>query len=164
MKPFHFFAIFIIWFCCCSTDKENSIVASDEMLMQEIGSGSAEVTNVSVSGDENVYTFNVTIKSPDTGCDQYADWWEVFDLNGNLIYRRILLHSHVNEQPFTRSGGPVEITSETEVYIRAHMNNSGYSSKVYKGSVANGFSASDLDVEFAEDLKDTEPLPTACDF
>jgi len=132
--------------------------------MQEIFSGEAVVTNVSVSGDENAYTFSVIIESPDTGCDQYADWWEVFDLNGKLLYRRILAHSHVNEQPFTRAGGPIEISKDLEVYVRAHMNNSGYSSKVFKGSLTNGFVADDLNIEFAKDLEEAEPLPEGCDF
>jgi len=164
MKSFSFLSLIIIWFCCCSTDKENTITVSDEMAMQQIGSGTAEVIDVSVSGEENAYTFSVTIKSPDSGCDQYADWWEVFDLEGNLIYRRILAHSHVNEQPFSRTGGPIEIQKNTEVYVRAHMNNTGYSNKVFKGSVENGFTAVDLDIEFAKDLAEVAPLPNGCAF
>ena len=36
----------------------------------------ADVTAVEVRGEEGAYTFSVTVSSPDTGCDQYADWWE----------------------------------------------------------------------------------------
>lgn len=133
-------------------------------MMPQTISGMADVIDVAVSGDENSYEFNVTVKSPDTGCDQYADWWELFDLNGKLIYRRILAHSHVDEQPFTRAGGPIEISKDLEVYVRAHVNNSGYGSQVYKGSVEKGLSSVILDIEFAEGLEEVAPLPTRCDF
>lgn len=125
---------------------------------------SVSVTSVSVSGSEHAYTLNVTIKSTDTGCEQYADWWEVLDLGGNLIYRRILAHSHVNEQPFTRSGGKVAISGDQQVYVRGHMNNSGYGSAVIKGSVSAGFLPDSLDTSFAGDLEQTEPLPEGCAF
>ena len=164
MRTFHVLSILVLWFCCCSTDKEKTVLDGREMALQEILSGEAAVANVTVSGNENSYDFNVTIKSPDTGCDQYADWWEVFDLNGKLIYRRILTHSHVNEQPFTRAGGPIGISKDLEIYVRAHMNNLGYSTKVFRGSVSNGFVADDLDVEFAKDLESMDPLPEGCGF
>lgn len=164
MRPFYFLLLSVIWFCCCSTDGENAFTATEEMAMQQTISGLPEIIDVEVSGDENSYEFSVTIKSPDTGCDQYADWWEVFDLNGKLIYRRILAHSHVSEQPFTRAGGPIKISKDLEVYVRAHMNNSGYGSKVFKGSVEKGLSSGNLDKEYAQDLEEVAPLPSRCDF
>lgn len=124
----------------------------------------AEVSKVVVQGNTNQYTFSVTVKSPDTGCDQYADWWEVISLDGKFLYRRVLLHSHVTEQPFTRSGGLVAINPSDEVYVRAHMNNTGYGTKVMKGSPAAGFTSSALSSDFAEDLAQQEPLPVDCDF
>ena len=125
---------------------------------------SAQVTGVSVSGSANSYTFKVTIKSPDTGCDQYADWWEIITPDESLLYRRILTHSHVNEQPFTRSGGPVAIGENTEVIVRAHMNNLGYGPQVFKGSVGSGFARDELPVDFGVELEKTEPLPDSCRF
>jgi len=148
--------------CCCSTDKE--ILDFNEEIAATRIAEEAVVTKVEVSGGEFAYGFSVTIKSPDIGCEQYADWWEVIDLEENLIYRRILAHSHVEEQPFTRSGGEVAISETTEVYIRVHMNNSGYSSKVLKGSVSEEFLPVELSVEFAKSLAETDPLPDGCAF
>ena len=86
----------------------------------------AIIKAIKVTGNKNAYTFAVTLKSPDTGCKQYANWWEVISLDGKtLYYRRVLGHSHVDEQPFTRSGGTIKITAKTEVIIRAHMHPAG---------------------------------------
>ena len=124
----------------------------------------AEVIAVQASGQPGSYQFNVTVKSPDTGCKQYADWWEVVSTDGKLLYRRVLLHSHVDEQPFTRSGGPVPIQPDTQVWVRAHMNTSGYGGAVLKGSVKDGFKPAMPDAEFATGLAKQEPLPDGCDF
>ncbi len=126
--------------------------------------GVTQVTKIEVSGKANAYTFAVTIESPDTGCDQYADWWEIVDLDGNLVYRRILDHSHVTEQPFMRSGENIALAENKEVYVRMHMNNSGYAAKAQKGSVESGFQATELDVKFAKDLEKAAPLPDGCAF
>lgn len=136
----------------------------EEIVLENSGMGVVSVTEVAAQGDSNNYTFNVTLSSNDTGCQQYADWWEVVSLDGNLIYRRILAHSHVNEQPFTRSGAPIPIAENTEVYIRAHMNNSGYGTKAMKGTVMDGFNATEVSKDFAPDLETVEPLPANCAF
>lgn len=125
---------------------------------------SAEVLSVEITGFEDDYTFLVEIKSPDTGCDQYADWWEVVTLDSVLLYRRILTHSHVNEQPFKRSGGPVNIKADQSVIIRAHMNNSGYGSRALKGSVQTGFTQATIAESFGKSLETKEPLPGDCGF
>jgi hypothetical protein len=64
------------------------------------------VVAVEVTGEPGARAFTVTVRSPDTGCERYADLWEVVSTDGDLRYRRVLAHSHVDEQPFTRSGGP----------------------------------------------------------
>ncbi|MGB3614681.1 MAG: hypothetical protein WBA10_12885 [Elainellaceae cyanobacterium] len=129
---------------------------------------SAAIEGVSVSGNPGAYQFSVTIRSPDTGCDQYADWWEVADESGQLLYRRILAHSHVDEQPFTRSGGPVPLQPGDTAIVRVHMNTSGYSQRAYQGQVtAEGsadFQAVTLAPDFAADLAQQDPLPTGCAF
>lgn len=124
----------------------------------------ADVIGVQASGAPGAYQFNVTIKSPDTGCAQYADWWEVVSEDGKLFYRRVLLHSHVDEQPFTRSGGPVPIQPDMVVWVRAHMNTSGYGGAAFKGSVKAGFKPTEPSPNFATGLAKQPPLPEGCDF
>ncbi|RUM94477.1 MAG: hypothetical protein DSZ28_03005 [Thiothrix sp.] len=99
----------------------------------------ADIKSVSVTGSDGNYTFAVKIKSDDAGWDQYADGWEVLNAQGDLVYRRVLGHPHVNEQPFTRSGGPVNVGKADKIYIRAHLNNKGYVGDVFGGSVERGF-------------------------
>lgn len=124
----------------------------------------AEVLSISVGGEPNNYQFSVEIQSPDTGCELYADWWEVIDEDGNLIYRRILLHSHPNEQPFIRSGGPVPVQASTMIIIRAHMHPGGYGNAALIGSILDGFEPVTLANDFATNLETTPPLPDECAF
>ncbi len=126
----------------------------------------AVVLSVSATGSARNYTFNVELKSPDTGCDQYANWWEVLSEDGKLIYRRILAHSHVNEQPFQRSGGSVNATEDQTLIIRAHMHPGGYGyGKIaMKGSIKAGFKVFDIPKGFAADVEKQAPQPTGCAF
>ncbi|MBI3546092.1 MAG: hypothetical protein HY081_05805 [Gammaproteobacteria bacterium] len=123
----------------------------------------ADVISVQASGPAGAYQFSVGIRSADKGCVQYADWWEVVSTDGKLLYRRVLQHSHVDEQPFTRAGGPVPIQPDTIVWVRAHMNSGGYGT-AFKGSVKIGFKQTTLDAEFAAGLTKQAPLPDGCDF
>ncbi len=147
--------------CPCDT---NDLSSSNEVDLVVCNEKTATVVSVTASGVENNYTFSVGISSPDIGCSQYANWWEVVTKDGTLLYRRILGHSHVNEQPFIRSGGPINITSDQFVIIRAHMNTSGYGIKAFIGSVNNGFTETVLDNEFAQTLATVAPLPKGCAF
>jgi len=124
----------------------------------------ADVLSVRVTGEPGAYQFAVEIASPDTGCEQYADWWEVVSQGEELLYRRILLHSHVDEQPFTRSGGPVEIDADAVIYVRAHMNTSGYGGVVMKGTVRDGFEPTGVEAGFGSELERVPPQPEDCAF
>jgi len=123
----------------------------------------ADVVSVAASGEPGGYRFDVGIESPDRGCDRYADWWEVLDASGNLLHRRVLGHSHVEEQPFVRSGEPVPVQADTAVWVRAHMHPTGYGGTAFKGSVRDGFAAAELEASFAADLAVEPPQPPACD-
>ncbi|MEM9068075.1 MAG: hypothetical protein AAGE52_06190 [Myxococcota bacterium] len=124
----------------------------------------ADVQAVGASGDSGAYSFSVTLRSDETGCDRYANWWEVLRPDGALIYRRILAHSHVNEQPFTRSGGPVAIEPGDEVIVRAHLHPQGYVGRVLRGSVADGFALWDAPTGFAREAERAAPQPSGCAF
>ena len=122
----------------------------------------ADIVEVQARSIGESYTFYVTISSPDTGCDQYADWWEVISEDGELLYRRILLHSHISEQPFKRSGGPVKLDRNQRVWIRAHMNNTGYGGQVFVGSAKDGFKKGTIPADLGLNLDKMDPLPQGC--
>ena len=127
----------------------------------------ADVVGVTTSGGGGSATFAVSIRSDETGCQCYADWWEVVGLDGSLIQRRILLHPHENEQPFTRSGDTVQLADDLYVIIRAHMHGGGsgpggYGGAVFKGSLRDGFKAATAPEDFAPGLETQQPLPDGC--
>ena len=117
-----------------------------------------------MSGPDGAFLFEVTVASPDTGCDSFVDWWEVVTPAGELLYRCVLLHSHVSEQPFTRDGGPVATEPADEVIVRAHMNTTGYATGAMRGSFRAGFRPVQLEPGFAGSAEALEPLPDGCAF
>lgn len=123
----------------------------------------ADVLSVRVQGSPGAYSFSVEVQSPDTGCERYADWWEVVSVEGKLIYRRILLHSHVDEQPFVRSGGSIGATADEMVYVRAHLNSGGYG-RALRGTAEADFEEADLAPDFAAGLQTAPPQPSGCAF
>jgi hypothetical protein len=135
----------------------------------------ADVTNVSASGSSGTYTFSVSVQSADIDCSQYADWWEVLAEDGSLLFRRILEHSHTDENgttdpdapgnTFTRSGGPVSIAEDGVVIVRAHMSTGGYNGMAMMGSVAGGFAAApQIGSDFAAEVEALDPQPSGCLF
>ena len=78
------------------------------------------------------WSFDVTIKHPDTGWDHYADGWRVLDAEGTELGLRTLFHPHEHEQPFTRSLGGVAIPKgTTQVFIQARDNVTGWAESLY---------------------------------
>lgn len=125
-------------------------------------SGYADIITVQTSGTPGSYEFSVTVKSPDKGCIQYANWWEVLSLDGQLLYRRVLAHSHVHEQPFTRKGGPVIINAGITVIVRAHMHPLGYGGIAVKGTVNDGFVTTKIEPGFAAEVEQQAPKADYC--
>jgi hypothetical protein len=122
----------------------------------------ADVVEVAARGRPGAYELAVTVKSSDRNCDAYANWWEVVSEDGKLLFRRVLMHSHPDEQPFTRPGGPVPIAAETTVVVRAHFHPTGYGGAALRGSVAAGFAPWTPPPGFAAGLAKVDPLPREC--
>ena len=82
------------------------------------------------SGAASVWRFEVTLRHADAGWNHYSDSWEILAPDGKLLGRRVLLHPHVGEQPFTRSLVGVQIPAAiTKVRLRGHDKRHGYGGK-----------------------------------
>ncbi len=88
-----------------------------------VAAGEADVIAVKVRpSGAGLYGFDVTVRSRDTGWDYYAERFEVVAPDGTVLGRRVLLHPHETEQPFTRELDGVRIApSITQVTVRAWM-------------------------------------------
>jgi hypothetical protein len=99
------------------------------------GVANADVIYVrAVQTGENTWTFHVTVEHPDSGWEDYADGWDILTPDGEIVkpnpddpFTRLLLHPHVDEQPFTRSQGGIVIPpNAAQVTVRAHDLVDGY--------------------------------------
>ena len=83
--------------------------------------GKADVLKVeAVEERGEQWTFVVTVRHDDKDPDHWADWWIVRTPDGRELGRRVLLHSHVDEQPFTRDE-QIRIPREVKtVIVEAH--------------------------------------------
>jgi hypothetical protein len=83
-----------------------------------------------------VFRFDVTISSPDTGWKKYANAFRVKTLDNQVLGTRILIHPHVNEQPFTRSLSGVKIPPDVrQVVVDARDSVAGWGGKTGQVSV-----------------------------
>jgi len=84
--------------------------------------GKASVLDATVIANANgTYSVSASVFHKDEGWAHYADQFDVLTTQGQTIATRVLYHPHVNEQPFTRSIGNVQVPiGETEIVIRAH--------------------------------------------
>ena len=95
--------------------------------------GEVEIVAAKATGSAGTWTFAVTLRHHDTGWDHYADLWQIFTPDGELLGERVLLHPHVDEQPFTRSQSGITIPEGvSQVIIRARDTVHGVSPQEYK--------------------------------
>lgn len=79
------------------------------------------------------WTISVTLEHGDTGWDHYADLWQVLSPRGEVLGERVLLHPHVDEQPFTRSLSGVVIPDGVKsVVLRADDKVHGFSPDTFE--------------------------------
>jgi hypothetical protein len=103
-----------------------------EPTSQVAGSGCADVIDATVSDDGGTFTVSATISSADTGWEKYADAWQLWDADGNVIGERVLTHPHVDEQPFTRSQSGIVIPDGlTEVTVAARDLVAGFCGELF---------------------------------
>ncbi|NRG18847.1 hypothetical protein HPQ64_14235 [Rhizobiales bacterium] len=86
------------------------------------GAGEADIVEARATRTgEGVWRFDVTVSHADEGWGHYADRFDIVAPDGTVLGERILLHPHVNEQPFTRSLTGVKVPDgATFVEVRAN--------------------------------------------
>ncbi len=93
-----------------------------------VQAGDVEIKNVYLNQQGSTWRADVTLKHDDSGWEHYADAWRLVDPSGKLLGTRVLYHPHVNEQPFTRSLGSINIPAGTDIiFVEAHDKKHGWS-------------------------------------
>jgi hypothetical protein len=92
------------------------LVAAAPALADEPTVVAAEATRAA----DGSWRFDVTVRHEDAGWEHHADRWQVTAPDGTVLEERVLLHPHVDEQPFTRSLDGVAVPDgAAEVSFRA---------------------------------------------
>jgi len=79
------------------------------------------------------WCFSAQVRHNDQGWEHYANSWQIHDLKGNLLSKRVLLHPHDNEQPFTRSQCGIVIPKTlTHVVVSASCEEHGQGGRAVK--------------------------------
>ena len=126
---------------------EEAAPVETETVSEESAAANADVEFVrAVRNAGGSWQFQVTVRHPDSGWEDYADGWDVMTPDGQVLkaseddtFTRLLLHPHENEQPFTRSqSGIVVPEGVTVVIVRAH-------------DLVDGFGGREVRVDLASD-------------
>lgn len=81
---------------------------------------------------DRVCKFSVTINHADEGWEHFANGWEIFTPQGELLGHQALAHPHVNERPFTRTVRNIKIPLSVDtVVLKARDTVHGVSDRKY---------------------------------
>jgi len=91
------------------------------------------VNAVITQNSGGTFRVDASVRHPDTGWDHYANNFQILDGAGNVLATRVLVHPHVNEQPFTRSQGGIVIPATIKkVFVRAKCSIDGDGVELFK--------------------------------
>ncbi|MCG6872427.1 MAG: hypothetical protein LJE84_09070 [Gammaproteobacteria bacterium] len=98
------------------------------ILATPVHAGKADVVAATVDcNPARVCRFDATIRHADSGWQHYADRFEILAPDGTVLGKRTLHHPHVDEQPFTRSLGGVNVPADVlRVRVRAGDSEHGF--------------------------------------
>lgn len=100
--------------------------------------GKADVLKVEArQTDAEQWIFVVTVQHDDQDPRHWADWWRVRTVEGTELGRRVLLHSHVDEQPFAREGEVRIPRGVQRVVVEAHDKVHGLGGKTLTVDLTN---------------------------
>ncbi len=98
----------------CASSGDDAQTTPTVVATTAVTVGCADVVAAAIESSGDTFHVSATILSADTGWEKYADAWEVRAPDGSVLGTRILAHPHVDEQPFTRSLGDVDIPVEVK--------------------------------------------------
>ena len=121
-----FLASILLFSIACVSSEADSTEADADVLFVR-----------AVQEEAGTWTFSVTVRHADTGWQDYANGWDLVTSDGTILkpdpespFTRLLLHPHVDEQPFTRSQTRVLIPQGvTRLLVRAHDLKAGFGGK-----------------------------------
>lgn len=87
----------------------------------------ADVVNAEARCKGDRCSFVVSVRHDDKGWEDWADRFEILDMQGHVLATRAFRHPHVEEQPVTRDLRDAKIPIDvTRVRVRAHDSVDGY--------------------------------------
>ncbi|HEC90802.1 MAG TPA: hypothetical protein ENI55_03965 [Alphaproteobacteria bacterium] len=108
------------------------IFSAAGLLAVPAAAGEVKIVAAKSTSNGGEYSFSVTLRHADSGWKHYADQWRVLAPDGAVLGTRVLLHPHVDEQPFTRGLSGVKVPAGIKrVFIQARDSLSGVSAKTF---------------------------------